>query len=533
MSSSNEKTNQKANAVDESEMKPEEGEFQIQKSKTSRNKIEKEKPFKTDNSRYSNGRFGNNDNSNSNSNNNNSNSNGNNNGNNNRNKQRNQSNANQYTPPQVKEAKSDKVDKVDKVENAAEFVVLENNRDKFENIPESIDDFEDMKFLSEDLLLGIYKYGFKYPSPIQSKTIHIINGGHDLIAQSQSGTGKTGAFTIGSLSGCDPTIKQPQVIILANTRTLACQIMKVVENLSSEMNISACLCVGGSKTNSYDNVGQARTSQVLVGTPGRIAELISKKTFNGKNIKTLVLDEADELLKADFREQIINIVQYMGKNTQICIFSATFTKETLKLTENFLTNPYRITIENEELSLDRVKQFWIDIQYEKAKFACLLDLFKKLSITQMIIFVNSVGSAIDLRNKMMDNEIEVGLIHGKLTNGDKETVLKEFRLANIRILISTDIMCRGIDIDDLRIVINYDMSHDSETYIHRIGRSGRYGGQGVALNFCTYDDRHKIGILERDYKMNIPKMPRPERINEYLVGMTLPDDKVLSSKNYK
>ncbi len=409
-----------------------------------------------------------------------------------------------------------------------------NNNDKNDDLPEFVDDFEKMN-LSLDLMKGVFGYGFKYPSPIQSRTIHIINNGHDLIAQSQSGSGKTGAFAIGSLSNIDVTKRYPQVLILANTRILADQIMKVTQNISMYMNIEISLCVGGGtgqKNNGHSNTQQLKTSQVLIGTPGRICDMLSNNVFDGKKIRTLIMDESDALLKDDFRPQIIEIISKIGAKTQICIFSATYTKETLQTTENFLRNPYRITIEKEDLSVKNVKQYRIDVQYEIYKLATLRDIFTKLTISQMIIFVNSIRSAEELRNKLMDNDVQAGMIHGKMSSIDRENVLKEFRLSYIKILISTDVMCRGIDIDDLRIVINYDMADYPDTYIHRVGRSGRYGGQGIAINFCTYDDYHKIRTLERDYGVLIRSMPNPNEVNEYLTGMKPPDGKVLSSKNY-
>lgn len=413
-----------------------------------------------------------------------------------------------------------------------EIVNLGTNTRAFIELPESINDFDDMKFLSEHLFMGIHNYGFKTPSQIQAKTIHIINNGSDLIAQSQSGTGKTGAFAIGSLSRVDLQAIYPQVLIVANTRLLALQIHKVVENIAKFMGIEVVACVGGHKSNSQMNAQQVKYAHVLVGTPGRICEMLTKRAFDGKKVKTLIMDESDVLLKDDFRPQIIEIISKLSEKTQICIFSATFTKETLLLTEKFLRDPYRVTVEKEEVSVKEIKQYKVDVGYERNKFATLKDLFSRLSFNQMIIFVRSIKSAEELRNKLMDQNIQAGLVHGKMNSIDRENVLKEFRLAYIKILISTDVMCRGIDIDDLRIVINYDMPEDEETYIHRVGRSGRYGGQGIAVNFCTFDDSHKIRILIREYNLDIQDMPDPEEVNLSLTGMAPPVGKVSSAKNY-
>jgi superfamily II DNA/RNA helicase len=421
-------------------------------------------------------------------------------------------------------------------------------------LPESINEFEDMKFLSNELFKGIHEYGFKYPSTIQSKTIHIINSGCDLIAQSQSGTGKTGAFTIGVLSRVDPKLRYPQVLIVANTRPLALQIYGVVSALSTYMGIQVVACVGnggnpgnghdndrndrndrssnGVRNSSQSNAQQVRRAHVLVGTPGRINEML-RCGFDGKKLKTLIMDESDVLLMNDFRPQIMDIVESLGSTTQICIYSATFTKETLQLTENFLRDPYRVTVEKESLSTESTIQYKIDVGRDIYKFDTLVDLFSKLSFNQMIIFVKSVRGAEDLRNKLMDSNYNTGLVHGKMNSTDRENILKEFRLGYIRTLISTDVICRGIDIDDLRIVVNYDLPDDPETYIHRVGRSGRFGGQGIAINLCTYDDSYKIRTLVREYNLNVHDMPPTNEVNEILTGMKPPSNKVSSAKNYK
>ena len=415
--------------------------------------------------------------------------------------------------------------------NAPEYVKIGDNTVDID-LPESVDDFEEMTFLSPELFKGIHEYGFKYPSVIQSKTIHIINSGCDMIAQSQSGTGKTGAFAIGALSRVDTKSAYPQVVVVANTRLLALQIHKVIENLAMNMNINICACVGGHKTNSHSNIQDIRNAHILVGTPGRLVDMISKNAFDGTKIKTLIMDETDVLLHEDFRPQIEEIIRYMGQTTQICIFSATFTKDTLRTTENFLKNPYRVTVEKEKVSVKEVKQYIIDVNYDRNKFVTLQDMFEKLNISQMIIFVKSTRNAEELRDRLMDNNITAGMVHGKMTNIDRENVLKEFRLSYYNVMITTDVMCRGIDIDDLRMVINYDMPGDPETYIHRIGRSGRYGGQGIAINFRTYNDHNLVNILKREFMIDIDFLPDLEVINTYLTGIRPSTDKVLSSKNY-
>jgi superfamily II DNA/RNA helicase len=407
------------------------------------------------------------------------------------------------------------------------------NVNRKETLPKTYDEFNDMDFLSDNLLRGINFFGFKYPSQIQSKTIHIINNGDDLIAQSQSGSGKTGAFAIGALSRIDVKQKSPQVIIIVNTRDLALQINNVVANIAKFMNITTTVCIGGGLKGADTNQ-KIMSSHMLVGTPGKLNELLSKNIVNGKNIKTLILDETDVLLQDDFKEQMINIIWTLNKNTQICIFSATFTKEVLLDTEKFMKDPYRITIVNEELSVKSIEHYKIVVGIDRNKYPTLLDLFSKLSFTQIIIFVKSIKGAEDLRARLSesDESIVACVVHGKMDGVDRDGIIREFRLNNIKILITTDLMCRGIDIDDLRLVINYDMPDSKETYLHRVGRSGRFGGQGVALNLCTHNDIYKINAIERAYSINIHDMPDPDEVNDILNRMTVPTDKVCSSATY-
>lgn len=401
------------------------------------------------------------------------------------------------------------------------------------DLPATVDEFDEMTFLSEPLLCGIHTYGFKYPSLIQSKTIHIINSGCDLIAQSQSGTGKTGAFAIGALSRVDQTLQKPQIIMIVNTRDLAMQICGVVKNISKFMGINIVTCIGGT-TNNYDMAQKITTAQVIIGTPGKINELILKHILLCDYIKTLIFDETDVLLQDNFRDQTLNIIYAMNQTTQICVFSATFTKDILQITEQFLNNPYRVTVVNEELSVQNIKQYKIIVGIERNKYPTLLDLFSTLSFTQLIIFVNSIHVAENLRTHLAEDNISTCVVHGKMSSVDRDGILTEFRLCSIKILIATDLICRGIDIDDLRLVINYDMPNNKdakETYLHRVGRSGRFGCHGVALNFCTHNDIYKINAIERAYNIQINDMPYPEEVNDILNRMSVPADKVSGNNN--
>ena len=392
------------------------------------------------------------------------------------------------------------------------------------------DDFDEplFKVHGGKLLKGIYDYGFNKPSPIQSKTIQPIKDGKDLIAQSPSGSGKTGAFIIGVLLKIICEEKYPQALVLANTRELAMQIHTVTKEISQHMNIGICLCIGGVENNNTieKNNAIAKQSHVLIGTPGRLNGLINMFPNIIKKIKILIFDEADQLLSKDFIEQIQSILKNVPSSTQICLFSATSNSENVQNTkENFMNNPVEIYVKKEQIKLDLVKNYVIDAENEKNKFDILLDLYNNINICQAVIFVNSVNHAIQLARKLKDSgHTAIGLIHGQLTDSERINILKKFRNTLIRILIATDIMARGIDIQTVGLVINYDIPNGDgfeEQYIHRVGRSGRYGKLGVAINIMTNNKYEwtRIKNISEKYDIQFDNLVSLQKICYYLSGI--------------
>jgi len=382
--------------------------------------------------------------------------------------------------------------------------------------------FDDMEFLSYELMKGIFDYGFKSPSNIQNLTIKNIYDGYDIIAQSQSGTGKTGAFTIGALSVIDTNQNYPQVIIVATTRDLATQIHYVISNISKHMKIKINLAIGGTRITdtNRDPYKHIRTSHVIIGTPGRIFDYINRKAFDPKKLKMFVMDEADALLKDDFIEQIKSIYNELDESCQIVIFSATYTDNIISIAESITQDPKKkILMKYEELSLDLIKQYKVEVRYENIKYSTLADLYTKLQIGQCIIFVNSINNVNNLANRLIHDGFGVSKIHGELTTEERTAVLKDFRIGLSRVLIATDILSRGIDIEQIGIVINYDVPRDFASYIHRIGRSGRFGKIGVAINFITDNDHKQLYEIENHYKIKIDDMPSPDTINNLLSGV--------------
>ena len=372
--------------------------------------------------------------------------------------------------------------------------------------------FEDLD-LNDELLRGIYSYGFEKPSNIQYKSIPLIKSGKDLIAQSQSGTGKTGAFSIGILNNIDTNLKKTQYIVLTPTHELAKQIYSVIENLGARMDITMCKVIG--KTNISESIMELkRDPQIIVATPGRLVDMISKRHIFTDNIKTLVLDEADEMLSGGFMEILYEIIKCMPKKCQICLFSATMPKEILDLTENFMNNPERLLVNRDELTLEGIKQFYINLNQYNWKFDVLYDIYDTINITQSIIYVNSKNILNNLYDRLSRDEYPVSYIHGDMQTVEREKNLNDFKNGITRIILSTDLLSRGIDIQQLSLVINFDLPRNKETYIHRIGRSGRYGRKGTAINFITDEDTAHMKEIEDFYNTKIEEMP--QNLGDYL-----------------
>lgn len=374
--------------------------------------------------------------------------------------------------------------------------------------------FENMN-LKENLLRGVFGYGFEKPSKIQSKAIIPLSNGDEIVAQSQSGTGKTGAFVIGTLNRIDEDLKACQAIILSPTRELSTQIVNVCNNIGRYLDINYILCVGGSNIN-YARKNLSGKASVVVGTPGRVIDMMKRRYLDVSKLKTLILDEADEMLSSSFTSQLKSIIGYIPEKSQICFFSATITQNVLDLSEKILMNPKKILIKKEELTLEGIKQYYINVEREGYKFDTLCDIYGVISINQTMIYVNTKKRAEILARNLIEEDFTVSVIHSKLSQTERSNIMKDFRNGNTRILISTDLLSRGIDIQQVSMVINYDIpfSDNKESYIHRIGRSGRFGRKGCAINFVTDRDINRLNDLESFYHTQI--QPLPENFNNIL-----------------
>ena len=361
--------------------------------------------------------------------------------------------------------------------------------------------------LKEDLLRGIYAYGFEDPSPIQKKAIRPIIDGKDVIAQAQSGTGKTGAFTVAAIQSIDENVKEVQCLIMAPTRELATQIHTVLNSIGTFIeNLNAKLFVGGIAMENDIKELQDRP-HIVVGTPGRIHDLIRRKKLNTKSIKNLIIDEADEMLSSGFKDQIYNIFQFLGTNIQICLFSATLPTEIQNLTEKFLREPLKILVKTEQVTLEGIRQFYVAIENDNQKYDTLKDIFGQISVSQCIIYCNSIKRVNDLCEALTNDNFPVCCIHSGMEKEDRTKAYKEFTAGASRVLISSNLTARGIDVQQVSTVINFDLPNDIHTYIHRIGRSGRWGRKGIGINFITRRDVRKMKEIEQYYDTQIDELP--------------------------
>lgn len=379
-------------------------------------------------------------------------------------------------------------------------------------------DFNEME-LPDNLARGVYAHGFERPSKIQKVAILPMRDGRDILAQSQSGTGKTGTFLIGSLCKVNPAIAFPQVLVINPVRDLAEQTEKEARQIGEFMGLRCLSAVGGTPV--MQNVRDlGRGVHVVSGTPGRIYDLISRGALVLDHVQYLILDEADQMLDDLFSGQIKAILdtKKFPTTTKLAMFSATMPDEVLELADTFLQNPVRILLKTEEISLKGIKQFHIALDREDFKLDALMDLYKHLTINQAIIFVNKRQRAEQLTRALTEEGFALEFIHGDMDPNDRRRRLQEFRAGRVRVLVATDVLARGIDVQTISMVVNFDMPMNRENYFHRIGRCGRYGRKGISINLLSGDS--EMGMqrdIERFYEISIPELPADlELIRKYI-----------------
>ena len=387
-----------------------------------------------------------------------------------------------------------------------QFIVETSNESEFPPCAS----FDDMG-LSDQLLRGVYAYGFEKPSVIQSVAITPIVKGRDILGQAQSGTGKTGTFGIGVLSRVDPEVKQTQALILAPTHELAEQIATVIRSIGAHMKIQVVLAVGGAPR--HLNVRDIRAgAHVVVGTPGRVFDLAQSHDLRLNALRVFVLDEADEMLRDRFADQVNEIVNIgLPKDCRVAFFSATMPPEVKELAERILSNPVRVTLKTADVKLDGIKQYYVQLEDESWKLDCFCDIFESLTIQSSIIFCNTKERADRLYNTLTDRGFPVSVISGEpMTQAIRQQRMRDFRTGTTRVLIATNLLARGIDVQQVSVVFNFDMPpfEDKENYIHRIGRCGRFGRKGTAISLLTPAEKDVMDQIASHYSFQPATLPQ-------------------------
>jgi len=385
--------------------------------------------------------------------------------------------------------------------------VLNNTEEETYDSSFEINSWEDLA-IDTNLLRGIFAYGFEKPSPIQRKAINPIIQKKDIIAQAQSGTGKTATFTIGALSHVNTDEDTTQILCLSPTRELSIQTGTVMRGIGSMMkNLRVQVLVGGSSIDEDIANLKSNVPHVITGCPGRVYDMMRRNHIISKNIKLVVLDEADEMLSSGFKEQVYNIFQHFNNNIQVALFSATLPDHIQGITSKFMRDPVKIQVRAEQLTLEGISQYYVAIEDDRQKYLTLKDLYSFMSVSQCIIYANSVKRVSALYDAMMEDGFPVCRIHSGMDKSDRDKAFADFRGGTFRVLISSNVTARGIDIQQVSVVINFDIPKDVHTYLHRIGRSGRWGRKGVGINLITRRDMSKLKEIEQYYSTQIKEMP--------------------------
>jgi len=380
-------------------------------------------------------------------------------------------------------------------------------------------EFQDY-YLKRELLMGIYEAGFEKPSPIQEEAIPIALTGRDILARAKNGTGKTAAFTIPTLEKINPKLNHIQAVLMVPTRELALQTSQVAKTLSKHMDLQVMVSTGGT-TLKDDILRLDEPVHVVVATPGRLLDLAQKGIADLSQCKMFVMDEADKLLSPEFTPVMESLLQLCHKDRQVMLFSATFPMIVKDFRDRNMNNPYEINL-MEELTLRGVTQYYAFVE-ERQKVHCLNTLFSKLQINQSIIFCNSTNRVELLAKKITELGYSCFYSHAKMLQNHRNRVFHDFRAGACRNLVCSDLLTRGIDIQAVNVVINFDFPKTAESYLHRIGRSGRFGHLGVAISLLTMEDRHNLYRIEQELGTEIAPIPVDIDPKLYVAPSAIPE----------
>eukprot|EP00911_Craspedida_sp_UC1_P002134 UC1_evm1s1641 len=364
-------------------------------------------------------------------------------------------------------------------------------------------EFEDF-YLKRELLMGIFEKGFEKPSPVQEESIPVALTGRDILARAKNGTGKTGAFLIPTLQLIDTKQNHTQGVVIVPTRELALQTAQIAKEFGKHMNLEVVTTTGGTSLRD-DIIRFEDTVHLVVATPGRLLDLMERGIAKMDQCRIFVMDEADKLLSMDFRGLLDNVLGMLPENRQVMLFSATFPVTVKDFKDRHMTNPYEINL-MESLTLKGVTQYYAFVE-ERQKLHCLNTLFSKLQINQSIIFCASATRVELLAKKITQLGYSCFYIHSKMQQSHRNRVFSDFRKGATRHLVCTDLFTRGIDIQAVNVVINFDFPDKAETYLHRIGRSGRWGHLGIAINLITGENRFSLYRIEQELGTTIQPIP--------------------------
>lgn len=377
------------------------------------------------------------------------------------------------------------------------------------NVESEITTFEELD-LNDELLRGIYSYGFERPSPIQRLAIRPLIDRRDILAQAQSGTGKTATFAIGSLSIVKQEDNFTQILVLSPTKELSIQSSNVYKSLGDQMkNLRVQTLYGGQNMEDFGNNDFSKRlhPHVICGCTGRVLDMMQRNRITSRKIKMVILDEADEMLSSGFKEQVYQIFQYFNNNIQVALFSATIPESIKPIIDKIVRNPVRISVKLEQLSLEGIHQYYVAVDDDRQKYMALKDIYSNLSVSSCIIYANSVKRVAELYDAMIEDGFPVCCIHSSMDRTTRENSFKDFRQGKFRVLISSNVTSRGIDIQQVGTVINFDIPKCVHNYLHRIGRSGRWGRKGVGINLITRRDFFKLREIEKHYEIKVKELP--------------------------
>lgn len=363
--------------------------------------------------------------------------------------------------------------------------------------------------LSQDLLKAIESQGFTEPTPIQIETIPLLLEGHNLIGQAQTGTGKTAAFGIPVLEAIDSHVKDTQTIIVAPTRELASQVAKELQVLAKFKKVSIVTIFGG--VNIGNQIKEIkRGGQILVCTPGRLIDLMNRGVLKLKQTHTLVLDEADEMLNMGFVDDIEKIIAEIPNRRQTIMFSATMSKDIEKIAQRFIQNPKRVTIESKTLSATSVDQYFCRLK-DNEKFETLVDFMQLHQPSASLIFARTKKRVDEIVRGLKRMNYTAEGIHSDFSQSQRTRVLEEFKGGRIDVLVGTDVAARGLDVEQISHVYNFDVPQDAESYVHRIGRTGRAGGQGTSVTFVQPQETDYLRMIETAISQKLQPIKPPTR----------------------